>query len=136
MFPKPGTESAFGAVSAIAPRTVYTASMAAPSPTDATIPRDRVTIQDPAGSMLAKLILKDPQEVYGCSGAGPMPQRGEVAPAAQTASSAMRAPPMSHRWPRQRANPMPERIQMKAEMPIQIPARPHPNSAVARVSGR
>jgi hypothetical protein len=81
MLPKPDTESAVGEVKAIAPRTAYTAVTAAPSPTAATIPRDRVTIQDPAGSLRAKLMLKDPREIYGCSGAGPMPQRGEVAPA-------------------------------------------------------
>jgi hypothetical protein len=56
MLPKLGTEIAFGAVSAIAARTAYTAVTAVPSPTAATIPRDRVTTQDPAGSLLAKLI--------------------------------------------------------------------------------
>ncbi len=135
MLPKLATDSAFGAVSAIAARTAYTAVTAAPSPTAATIPRDRVTIQDPAGSLLAKLMRERPPEIYGCTGAGPMPQTGEVAAAAQIASSAMRAPPISHRRPRQRANPMAVRIQMKAEMPVQIPARPHPNSAVASVIG-
>jgi hypothetical protein len=133
--PKPATESGVGDVSAIAPSTAYTATTAAPSPPAATMPRDRPTIQDPAGSMRAKLMLKDPREIYGCSGAAPMPQMGEVGPAAQIASSAMRAPPISHRRPRQRAYPMPARIQMKAEIPIQIPASPQPNSAVARVIG-
>lgn len=133
--PKPGTETGVGDVSTIAPSTAYTATTAAPSPLAATMPRDRLTIQDPAGSMRAKLMLKDPQEIYGCSGAGPMPQTGEVGPPAQIASSAMRAPPMSQRRPRQRASPIAVRIQMNAEIPIQIPASPQPNSAVASVIG-
>ena len=54
--PKPGIESGAGDVSAIAPSTAYTATTAAPSPPAATMPRDRLTIQDPAGSLLAKLI--------------------------------------------------------------------------------
>jgi hypothetical protein len=135
MLPKLGTDSAFGDVSAIAARTAYTAATAAPSPPAATIPRDRVTIQDPAGSLLAKLMRERPPEIYGCSGVGPMPQRGEVAQEAQIASSAMRAPPISHLRPRQRANPMAVRIQMNAEMPVHIPASPHPNWAVASVIG-
>jgi hypothetical protein len=81
MLPKPGTESASGAVSTIAPRTAYTVTTAAPSPIAAAIPRDRVTIQDPAGSLVAKLMLKTPRDIRVFGGPPDAPKGGSCAAA-------------------------------------------------------
>jgi hypothetical protein len=108
---------------------------AAPSATAATMPRDRGTIQAPAVSLLHTSMLQTPGRYTGIGGSVLCPERGNVQ-RFQAASSASRVPPISHRRPRQRANPIAVRIPMKAEMPTQIPASPQPKPAVARVMGR
>jgi hypothetical protein len=90
----------------------------------------------PGGILASHIHTCDPTEVYGFCAARLMTRPGDVGDAAQTASSAITAPPTSQRRPRQRAKPIAARIQMNVEIPIQIPVRPQPNSAVASVSGR